>query len=155
MQEKFQIYRKFVFWVLVASVLFLLFVGTIFLVSTVTLLKSGEITEGTVVEVLKEHDRSSNGTIYRPVFEFQTPDGSTHKFASSMASNPQSYFEGDKERIIYRPDNPRSASIYSFMSLWLIPIGFYAAAIINSAFWGVLLLTVFRKPKTTPLDTPQ
>lgn len=144
--ESARAYKKLIFWVLFASALLFVVMGVLSLNATLSLVKSGEIVEATVVEVIKES--GNGGPVYRPVFEFQATDGATHKFTSNTASYPQSYFEGDKTQVIYLPGKPDSSRVYSTFSLWGWPIACGVAIVSYLVLWIVLSLTVFRKPKS-------
>ncbi|MEE8434142.1 MAG: DUF3592 domain-containing protein, partial [bacterium] len=45
-------------------------------------------------------------------------EGQPVEKVSSTSSNPPSYFEGERIRVLYIPSNPQDASIKAFFSLW-------------------------------------
>ncbi|SHO56934.1 DUF3592 domain-containing protein [Vibrio quintilis] len=74
-------------------------------------------TDGTVIAFI------SDGTYY-PVVSFQTTEGEMIEFKSSTGSNPPSFSRGENVEVVYRPDLPEHAEIYSFFHLWLGPLIF-------------------------------
>jgi hypothetical protein len=73
-------------------------------------------TDGTVVRL--DPVRSDNGTTYRPTVAFRTAQGEEIEFTSSTSSNPPAYARGESVRVLYRPAEPHSARINSYLFLW-------------------------------------
>ncbi|CAM3882825.1 Inner membrane protein YmfA [Vibrio aerogenes CECT 7868] len=65
----------------------------------------------------------SDGTYY-PIVSFQTAEGEMIEFKSSTGSNPPSFSRGETVEVVYQPDLPEHAEIYSFLHLWLGPLIF-------------------------------
>ncbi len=74
------------------------------------------VTDGRVVALASS--RTSDSTIYRPVVEFNTREGSVVEFTSSSGSNPPSYSEGEIVEVLYQEATPEQAKINAFFSLW-------------------------------------
>ena len=77
---------------------------------------------GTVIEMLRVRDIDNTGYLFAPVVRFKTMQGNTVEFESSFRSNPPAYRTGQAVSVLYDPDEPRSAAIRGFFSLWLMPI---------------------------------
>ena len=88
--------------------------------STENFLSTAIATDGVVVELVRS--RSSDSTIYRPVVEFQTPNGELVEFTSSSGSNPPSYSQGEAVKVLYQEGSPEQAKINGFFDLWGVPI---------------------------------
>lgn len=75
---------------------------------------------GTVVELERYHSSSSDGdsTTWAPVVTFNTPDGTAHTFVERSSSNPPAYRRGEQVGVFYAADNPGSAVVDGWFSLW-------------------------------------
>jgi hypothetical protein len=73
-------------------------------------------------------------TFYYPLVSFNSSDGRTFQFKSSVASNVKSYTLGDSVEVVYSKDNPSNAEIYSVFRLWALTGGLF--------FLGLILVTV-------------
>ena len=93
-------------------------------------LKKAEVTQGTVIELLRT--KSDNSITYCPVVAFTTKAGTKISFSSSVSSNPPSYNEGENVEVLYDPINPNNATIKGFKSLYL---GVLIVGIIGTAFF--------------------
>lgn len=89
---------------------------------------------GKVIEMVRVRDREDSGYMFAPVVRFQTIEGSTVEFESGFRSNPPAYHTGQTVSVLYDPDEPHSAAIRGFFSLWLMPI--------ILGFIGTIFLTV-------------
>lgn len=78
--------------------------------------------QGSVIEMLRVRDSDNTGYLFAPVVRFKTVDGATVEFESSLRSNPPVYHTGQTVAVVYDPDEPRSASIRGFLTLWLMPM---------------------------------
>lgn len=96
--------------------------------STKTWLAHAVEAEGKVIELVRRRDSENTGYLFAPVVRFQTMEGRTVEFESSLRSNPPAYRTGQTVSVFYDPDEPRSATIKGFFSLWLMPVilGFIA-----------------------------
>ncbi|HDZ22988.1 MAG TPA: DUF4870 domain-containing protein [Desulfobacteraceae bacterium] len=96
-------------------------------------------TEATVVDVEKR--KSSDGTMFYPVFSFVDEGGNEHKIYSTMGSYPPEYEPGDPVLIFYDPQNPEKIKLDCFVSLWLGPVILVVLGLIP-VFMGVLIFFV-------------
>jgi hypothetical protein len=99
--------------------------------------------QGTVVEMAASSD--SDGYSYTPVVEFRDADGSPHRFASSVSSNPPRYSTGETVAVIYPPDAPDNAKIDEFLERFFLVAVFGGLGTLFSAIGGGLLFHVVRK----------
>lgn len=133
------------------------------LVNFIFLLRATETT-GTIVGETS-HRTNKSGTMYRPIVEFQGPDGKTVQFTERLGSTSDSGFiigvskmivsllrgrnldqageDAATVRVVYDPNKPSRAHIKSFQYLFLVPtILIVAGAIVsqfdNPAFLGFL-----------------
>ena len=109
-------------------------------------IKSGKITDGTVVENVA---RSSSGSgKFSPKIGFKTRQGAEVHFMTSFSSNPPSYNVGDRVKVVYQGAG-EDARILSFglrfglswalmggaIALLILSIGFrYGDRMINSLY---------------------
>ncbi len=77
---------------------------------------------GSVIEMLRVRDMDNTGYLFAPVVRFKTVEGKSVEFESSFRSNPPAYRTGQSVSVLYDPDEPRSAAIRGFFSLWLMPL---------------------------------
>jgi Protein of unknown function (DUF3592) len=84
------------------------------------LLANGSHAQGTVVE-LREIRKDDGHNTYRPVVRFTTAGGRDITYEESFSSNPAPYDVGASVEVLYPADDPDSARIKSFGSLWLGP----------------------------------
>jgi len=82
--------------------------------STQLFLATAVATEGRVVEMVSSS--TSEGTTWAPRVEFQTPDGASHQFKHRISSSHPSYVVGQRVRVLYSPQNPRTSQID--MGIW-------------------------------------
>jgi len=75
--------------------------------------------EGKVIEMVRIRDRDDGGYMYAPLVRFETTDGNTVEFQSSLRSNPPAYRTGQTVSVLYDPEDPQSAAIRGVFSLWL------------------------------------
>jgi Protein of unknown function (DUF3592) len=77
---------------------------------------------GKVIEMVRVRDREDGGYMFAPVVRFQTIEGSTVEFESGLRTNPPAYRTGQAVSVLYDPDEPHSAAIRGFFSLWFVSI---------------------------------
>jgi hypothetical protein len=77
---------------------------------------------GSVIEMVRMRDSDNTGYLFAPVVRFKTAEGNTVEFESGLRSNPPAYRTGQAVSVLYDPDEPRSAAIRGFFSLWLMPL---------------------------------
>jgi hypothetical protein len=93
------------------------------IIETVIFMRAAARTEGRVIRY--GTTRNSDGqTMYLPVFQYRTNDGSVCELTSSVASKPPAYAIGETATIFYLKKNPRRAKLNSFSELWLVKLIF-------------------------------
>jgi hypothetical protein len=109
---------------LVMAILFLVGGGILLFVikntiETVVFIRSASKTVGQVIRLATT--RNSDGhTLYLPVFQYRTNDGSLHEYTSTVASKPPAYQIGATATLFYLRKNPQNAKLRSFSELWLL-----------------------------------
>jgi Protein of unknown function (DUF3592) len=78
--------------------------------------------QGTVIEMVRVRDSDNTGYLFTPLVRFQTAQGRTIEFQSSLRTNPPAYRAGQTVPVLYDPEEPQSAAIRGVLSLWLLPI---------------------------------
>jgi hypothetical protein len=105
--------------------------GSVFLFFRTTVFVSrATATTGTVVEhkVVVSSSSNNNGrrattTSYRPVVQFQLPQGSTVRFESKTGDNsPENRPIGAEVPVLFNPNDPSDAEIDSISDIWFGPI---------------------------------
>ncbi len=92
---------------------------------TIELLNSGVKTSAKVVNMITVSD--SDGSTYKPVFEYYDHTKTKQTFTSEVSSSPPAYKIGEKVQIIY---NPGDSDEVKTMSYW----GLYR--------WTIILLSI-------------
>jgi hypothetical protein len=105
--------------VLILIGLGLLLGGGCFLLWSLSVALGGEETIGVIVDYKRRMSR--NGDLYAPVVGYEA-DGQYYEMTSSMATSWKAYEIGDEVSVLYSPDDPGSATINSFTSMWLLPM---------------------------------
>lgn len=91
------------------------------IIETFVFIRAANRTEGTVIRF--GTTRNSDGqTMYLPIFQYRTNDGSRYEHTSTVASKPPAYEIGEKATIFYLKKNPRRAKLNSFSELWLVKL---------------------------------
>jgi hypothetical protein len=72
--------------------------------------------KGHVTSLVKGDSTKSN--VYKPVVEFKTVDGTNVEFTSWMSTSPPRFSVGESVSVYYDPQNPQSAIINDWLSLW-------------------------------------
>ncbi len=101
-------------------------VGACFAIYSASFLFGTKETPGTVIKMI-------GGIQQAPVVEYHV-DGKRFTFRSSLSSSPPAYAVGDNVVVVYRPDNPKSVQINSFLDRWLFPTVFTGAGLMMVAF---------------------
>jgi hypothetical protein len=103
--------------------------------------------QGSVIELIEKRD-SDGSVTYKPVVAFTADSGASVNFTSSFSSNPPAYDVGEAVEVLYAPDNPNSARIRGFGSLWLGPtiLGCLGAVFAAIGF-GILIVSRLNKKK--------
>ena len=103
------------------------------IIETFVFIRAANRTEATVIRY--GTTRNSDGhTMYLPVFQYRTNDGSRFEHTSSVASKPPAYQIGETATLFYLKKNPRRAKLNSFSELWLVKLIFTVIGIICCAF---------------------
>lgn len=101
-------------------------IAVVLVTSSWRLVSGGVWTTGTVAAL---HPSSGgNGTVYRPEVTFTDKKGQQHTHYSGVGSYPPSYEVGEHVPIIYNSDDPKDATVDSFLALWMLPVAFANAA---------------------------
>jgi len=103
------------------GVLLLLVTASIISSKTAWLARAVEV-QGTVIEMHRFRNDEGTGYLYYPVVRFATAEGKTLEFESSTRTYPPAYRTGETVTVVYDPDEPQSATIRGFISLWLGPL---------------------------------
>lgn len=82
---------------------------------------------------------SKNGSVFKPVVEFQTADGTRIAFTSPMGTSPPSYDVGESVTVYYDPENPHSVMLSGWLSLWFVSLLFAAL----TAVFGLITYMMF------------
>jgi hypothetical protein len=78
--------------------------------------------QGSVIEMVRVRDSDDKGYLFTPLVRFQTAEGRTVEFQSSLRTNPPAYHTGQTVSVLYDPEEPHSAAIRGVLSLWLMPM---------------------------------
>ena len=73
---------------------------------------------GTVTALDWSNDSDSSGA--RPVVSYELR-GEPYQITGTAWSNPPAYAVGDQVQVLYLPDQPRAARIYSWFDFWFLP----------------------------------
>ncbi len=136
------------------------FIGVTFLIVAFFMMRSeisfreGAIaTPGTVID-LAPTQSSKGSTSYRPVFNYTDRDDKVHTVTGSLVSSPPSFRRGEAITVLYRPEDPEGAQIYSFMESWLLPLIFGSIGTTFTAIAsGVGFYSVRRRRRRLWLET--
>ena len=86
---------------------------------------------GSVIEMVRIRDNDTGSFTFAPLVRFQTAEGRTVDFQSTLRSNPPSYSTGDDVTVLYDPARPSAAAVSGFFSIWF---GTIIPAIIGAVF---------------------
>lgn len=109
-------------WVAILSSIFALVGGAMLIAAgrqftrRRTFIRHSAIASGTIVALTE--NRESDEISYFPKIKFQTPSGLEVTFESEMGTSLETRRIGDTVAVRYRTDQPHTAEIDSFMSLW-------------------------------------
>ena len=87
-------------------------------ISTYRFIRAASSTNGTVQNLVWSSTGSGHG-VYQPIVLFADQSGQARTFTES-GSNPPDFRVGQQVRVIYDPNDPSHANIYSFQTLWLL-----------------------------------
>jgi len=94
---------------------------------TMKLLKNGERAKARVLELVESRSRS-DGTSYRPVFEFITKTNEVRRWEYDVSSSPPSWEVGEEADVVYNPDQPGQARLIGYWGLFIGTIVLAAVA---------------------------
>jgi hypothetical protein len=112
--------------------------------------------QGTVTALVLRQtnvDNNTNGSVnngpsvsysWQAVVRFRE-GGQQIQFDDSVATNPPAYHVGETVNVLYLESNPYDARIYSFTSLWLVPMIFAGIGFILLAV-GITVIIRTRQP---------
>lgn len=83
----------------------------------ISFVNKSEKAVGVVTSVVKESD-NDGGYTYRPIFTFQTGRNQEVTYRHTVTSSPASWKEGEEATIIYNPDNPKEARLYTYFGVF-------------------------------------
>jgi hypothetical protein len=96
--------------------------------------------------MVRIRDRDDGGYMFAPLVRFQTGDGRSIEFQSSLRSNPPGYRTGQTVTVLYDPDAPESAAIRGLFSLWLVTM---VLGFMGSIFTAIGTAMVFVSSRVT------
>jgi hypothetical protein len=100
---------------------------------------SGEVVD-LVFQISSDSDsRSSDAGTYHPVIRFETQGHEVVEFRSNTGSNPPSYRKGAAVTVRYDPNDPYTARVDSFASLWLLAIVPGGLGLVFATAGGVMM----------------
>lgn len=112
-------------------------------------------TEGTVIDMVRSRDSDNTVDLFAPRVRFETAEGRTVEFESTLRSYPPAYRPRQTVTVLYDRDIPEYARIKSLMALWMNTM---ILSFIGSVFLivgtGMVALSAwadraFRQPLTT------
>lgn len=92
--------------------------------STASFISTALSTTGVVVENRFERSTSSKSSsgVYYGYIKFNTAEGSSVTFRTSVGTNPPAFEVGESTKVYYDPKDPQSAQVNTFFQLWFLPI---------------------------------
>ena len=138
-------------------------IGTIFVVVGALLLVGGflsyrhtrrfvansSVAQGEVIDLVlraasdSDSPSSDSGT-YHPVLRFETERREAIEFVGSTGSNPPSHRKGDTVAVRYNPDDPYTARVDSFASLWLLALIPGSLGLVFATAGGIMIGVAMR-----------
>jgi len=107
---------NYLYWGLFLAGILLLYFALRAYNNTNSLLQEGIKTTAVVVKMVSSS--SSDGTTYRPIFEFTDRGNTVRTYKSSVSSSPPSYKVGDKVKIVYNPKEDDEVKTITFWGLY-------------------------------------
>lgn len=118
--------QRFIFGLIVSLMTLISFLVQFFYIERAILV------EGYVTDVIINYDKEDN-EVYTPLIAFSAHDGKQYQIKARMSTRPPNADE--TLTIIYNPDNPSDAKIWSVVNTWGITLlfAFVALAILISS----------------------
>ncbi|MFS4446305.1 DUF3592 domain-containing protein [Maribacter sp. 2307UL18-2] len=107
---------QYLYWGLFAVGMVLLYFAMRSYNNTRDLLSTGIKTAATVVDMITVHD--SDGSTYKPVFEFTDRQQKLRRYRSEVSSRPPAYKIGEKVKIVYDEHDDDEVKTLSFWGLY-------------------------------------
>lgn len=127
-------------WLGLTIFVFLPLIGAIFAFRSIRLLQHGVRVPGTIIGYFVTNEMNSGWgiiTMYYPKVTFQDATGDMHTVTMSVSQQRVAKTKSKSVTVIYPKDKPDAARIANFGSLWLLPLVFFAPALILVALVGV------------------
>jgi hypothetical protein len=106
----------------VGALLFIL--AVIFFNQRLSLLKYGERTVATVIEL--ERSSSDGGYVYKPIFKFRTHDRREIIYRGYFSSSPATWEVGEKANVVYKADDPNKVKVLTYFGTFGLPVILFA-----------------------------
>jgi hypothetical protein len=81
-------------------------------------LQAAKAAPGTVTALEWNEDSESSGA--RPVISYDLR-GEPYQMTGNVWSSPPAYTVGDQVQVLYPPDQPKAARLYSWFEFWFVP----------------------------------
>lgn len=107
---------QYLYWGLLAGGMASLYFAMKSYNNTRDLLSTGIKTTAIVVEMITVSD--SDGSTYKPVFEFTDRSKGVRRYESSVSSSPPAYKVGEKVKIVYDQSDDDEVKTISFWGLY-------------------------------------
>ena len=127
-------------WLGLTIFVFLPAIGAIFAFRSIRLLLQGVRVPGTIIDYASVSEMRESGgysTQHYPKVAFRDADGNMHTVTMGVSQRPVAPDKRKPVKVIYPKGNPDAARIANFGSLWLLPLVFFAPALILAALVGV------------------
>jgi len=137
--------------------------GTVFVVVGVLLLAGGflsyrytrrflthsTVASGEVINLVFQassdfDSRTSSTGTYHPVIRFETAGRETIEFMSNTGNNPPSHRKGDTVTVRYDPNDPYTARVDSWASLWLLALIPASLGLLLASTGGIMIGIMIR-----------
>jgi hypothetical protein len=107
-------------------------------INTKRFIANSRSTQGTVVELIEV--RNDEGSVtYKPVVQYQAPNGELITYTASFSSKPAPYDVGEIVEVMYAPDDPHDILLRGFMSQWFAPTLLGGMGLIFAGIGGGIL----------------
>lgn len=114
-------------------------IGAFLFIRTRIFLGKAQEVKGTVTEMVYNHS-SDGGGGYSPVYQFRTISGQMITVRDNLSTNPPMFQVGQTIDVLYDPENPQSARIKKFWSLYFTSILLCGMGLIFGGVGIVLLI---------------